>query len=434
MDVKWARVATAVAFFCLLAAPAGAADSVVVLTLDGTIQPGSLRYLQRGIARADRLGAALTILELDTPGGSLDSLRQMTREITAAQRPVAVFVTPAGARAASAGFFLLMASDFAAMTPGTNAGAAHPVGLEGELPKTIADKATNDAAALIRSLAEQRHRSVQWAERAVRGSLSFTAEEARAKGLIELVAADRDDLIRHLDARTVRRFDGHAETLHLRAPQVLVYSPSALDRLLMTIAHPLIAYLLFLVAIFGLTVELTHPGFVAPGIVGGLSLLLALFAFSVLPVSYVGLLLILAGIGLFIAEAWVTSYGLFTLAGLVSFVLGSLMLVSAPFGAGRIGLPTVLPAAALLATITLILMTRVARTRRMKPLTGAEGMIGEVGDVVAPLEPEGTVFVHGEYWDAIASSSLPRGTRIRVKEVRGRRLQVEDARLRPAPQ
>jgi len=417
---------------CLVAAPARATERVLVLTLDSSIQPGSSRYLERGLAEANRRDVALTILELDTPGGLLTTLRQMTRAITAAKQPVVAFVAPAGAQAASAGFFLLMAADVAAMAPGTNAGAAHPVSLEGELPKTMEKKVTDDAAALIRSLAGQRHRSVEWAERAVRSSRSYTAQEARQHGLIEIVAANRGELLRALDGRTVRRFDGRLETLHLGAPEVVVMPPSTADRLLMAIAHPTIAYLLLIVGILGLTFELTHPGFIAPGIVGGVSLLLALYALSVLPVSYVGLLLLLLGLGLFVAEAWVPSYGLLTLVGLISFILGSLMLVQTPLGDWRIGLPTVLPAALLLASLTVLLMTRVARTRRMKPMTGAEGMVGEVGEVVAPLEPEGKVFVHGEYWDATAPSALPRGAAVRVVKVCGERLLVEDARIAPS--
>lgn len=426
--MKWVVVAIGLAL--ALAASGQPAERVVVLTLTGTIQPGSQRYLERGLGEADRSGAALTILELDTPGGSLAALRQMTRAITSTRRPVVVFVTPAGAQAASAGFFLLVASDVAAMSPGTNTGAAHPVGLEGDLPKTIAEKATNDAAALIRSLAAQRERSVDAAERAVRSSLSYTATEALERNLIEVVAADRRELLSRLDGRTVRRFDGRQETLHVGRAAIQLLPPNAIDRLLMTIAHPTIAYVLFLLGVLGLTFELTHPGFVAPGVLGALSLLLALFALSVLPVSWVGLLLIVLAIGLFVAEAWVTSYGLLTIAGLVSFVLGSLMLVGSPFGEPRVGLPTVLPAAVVLAGLMLFLMTRVARTRRMKPVTGAEGMVGEMGDVVAPIDPvgpEGKVFVHGEYWNATGPSRLPSGARIRVVKVSGEHLEVEEA-------
>jgi membrane-bound serine protease (ClpP class) len=372
-------------------------------------------------------------VELNTPGGSLASLRQMTRAITAARRPVVVLVTPAGAQAASAGFFLLMASDVAAMSPGTNAGAAHPVGVGGELPKTVSDKATNDAAALIRSLAAERGRSIPWTERAVTSSLSYSVNEARERGLIELVAADRFQLLRLLDGRAVRRLDGRRETLHLAQAEILLLPPSVIDRLLMALAHPTVAYLLLLAGLLGLTFELTHPGFVAPGVLGALSLLLALFALSVLPVSYVGALLMLLGVGMFLGEAWVTSYGLLTIAGLIAFVLGSLMLVGSPFGAPGIALPLVLPSAVLLAALIVFLTTRVMRSRRMAPVTGVEGMLGKTGEVVAAIDPnapgspEGKVFVHGEYWTAVGSSRLPRGARVRVVKVAGEHLEVEEA-------
>jgi membrane-bound serine protease (ClpP class) len=342
-----------------------------------------------------------------------------------------VFVTPAGAQAASAGFFLLMAADVAAMSPGTNAGAAHPVGLEGELPKTLEAKATNDAAALIRSLAAQRGRSVEWAERAVRTSLSYSAREARERHLIELVAADEHEPLSLLDGRTVRRFDGRQEILRLGAPEIRRLPPNAVDRLLMAIAHPTLAYLLLLAGVLGIAVELTHPGLVAPGVVGGLSLLLSLFALSVLPVSYVGLLLIVLAIALLVAEAWVPSHGLFTVVGLTSLVLGSLMLVGTSPGGPRIGLPLILPAAALVGALLLLVGSRVARTRRMRPVTGAEGMVGEIGRVVAPLDPDGKVFVHGEYWNAVGAAPLPSGAFIRVVKVIGARLEVEEA---PRPQ
>jgi membrane-bound serine protease (ClpP class) len=404
---------------------------VLVLTLDGTIEPGSQRYLERGLTEADRRGAALTILELNTPGGSLASLRPMAHAITAARRPVVVLVTPAGAQAASAGFFLLMAADVAAMSPGTNAGAAHPIGIEGELPKTVADKATNDAAAWIRSLAAERGRSIAWAERAVTSSLSYSTTEAREHGLIDVVAADRFELLRLLDGRTVRRLDGRHEALHLVPAEIVVLPPSAIDRLLMAIAHPTLAYLLLLAGLLGLTFELTHPGLVAPGVLGALSLLLALFAFSVLPVSYVGGLLILLAVGMFIAEAWVTSYGLLTVAGLTAFVLGSLMLLGSPFGALGLALPMVLPLALLVAALTVFLAMRVARSRRRAPVTGVEGMLGETGEVVATIEPggpEGKVFVHGEYWSAVSSSRLELGARVRVVKVAGEHLEVTEAR------
>ncbi len=412
----------------MLALPARAGQRVVVLTLEDTIQPASVRYLQRGIQAADESKAEVTIVDLNTPGGLLTSLRQMTTAITGARRPVVVYVTPSGAQAASAGFFLLIAADVAAMAPGTNAGAAHPVGGEGQdLAKTLSEKVTNDAAALIRSLAEQRGRDVEWAEKAVRESLSYSATEALDKHLIDLIASNRDELLRELNGRQVRRFDGTVETLHLDAPDVVRLDPTFVDRLLSVVAHPNIAYVLFLVGLVGLYFELSHPGAVLPGVLGGISLLLALFAMSVLPVNYVGLLLIVLSMVFFIAEVKVTSYGLLTVAGLVSFILGSLMLINSPFPSLRVGLAVVLPAAFAVAATVILLLSRVLRAHRSKPITGAEGLVGELGLAVGGLTPEGKVFVHGEYWNAHCRQPVLEGATVRVVSVEADRLEVEPA-------
>jgi membrane-bound serine protease (ClpP class) len=401
---------------------------VVILTLSDSIQPASLRYLERGLETADAAGAAVTILELNTPGGLLSSLRQMTTAITTARRPVVVYVTPSGAQAASAGFFLLMAADVAAMAPGTNAGAAHPVAGEGaEFTKTMGEKVTNDAAALIRSLAAQRGRSSEWAEKAVRDSLSYTEREAVEKKLVDVVANDRAELLKWLDGRSVKRFDGHTEKLDTAAPEIVILGPSASDKLLSAIAHPNIAYLLLLLGMVGIYFELSHPGVVLPGVLGGVSILLALFALSVLPVNYVGVLLILLGIGFFVLEVKVASYGLLTAAGLTSFVLGSLMLIRSPFPALRVGLAVVLPTALAVAFVVMFLLTRVLRSHRKAPLTGAEGLVGEIGEAVTALVPVGKVFVHGEYWDATASGPVPAGSRVRIVRLEGKRLEVEPA-------
>jgi membrane-bound serine protease (ClpP class) len=411
--------------FLALAVPTLAAQRVVVLTLDDTIQPASQRYLQRGIDVADDGGAVVTIIDLNTPGGLITSLRQMTTVITSARNPVVVYVTPSGAQAASAGFFLLMAADVAAMAPGTNAGAAHPVGGQGEdLGKTMSEKVTNDAAALIRSLAQARGRSAEWAEKAVTQSLSYTASEAKDKGLIDFIAKDRNDLLAKLDGRTVTRANGRQETIHLQNPDIVAVNPNAADRLLSVIAHPNIAFLLFLAGIIGIGFELTHPGAILPGVVGGISLLLGLFALSVFPINYVGVMLILLGIVFFILEVKVTSYGALTIAGLVSFVLGSLMLINTPYTALRVGLDVVLPSAAVVAIIVIFLLTRVMRAHRAKPLTGVEGLVGEEGSAVVGLVPNGKVFVHGEYWDAFAKESILAGSRVRVVRVVGDRLEV----------
>jgi membrane-bound serine protease (ClpP class) len=418
-----------------LAPGVSAGQRVVILTLSDSIQPASLRYLERGLGVADSSGAAATIIELNTPGGLLTSLRQMTTAITGARRPVVVYVTPAGAQAASAGFFLLIAADVAAMAPGTNAGAAHPVGGEGaELTKTMAEKVTNDAAALVRSLAAQRGRSAEWAEKAVQESASYTEREALDKKLIDVVANDRGELLKWLDGRTIKRFDGRPEKLDTSAPEVVVVGPNAGDKLLSVIAHPNIAYLLLLLGLVGIYFELSHPGVILPGVLGGVAILLALFALSVLPVNYVGVLLILLGIGFFVLEVKVASYGLLTVAGLVSFIFGSLMLVRSPFPALRVGLAVVLPTAVAVALVVMFLLRRVLRSHRKPPITGAEGLVGEVGDVSVAVALVGKVFVHGEYWEAYAHTTIPAGAQVRVVKVDGKRLEVEPVGdLNPRP-
>jgi len=422
------RSVAALPLLLALAPGVWAGQRVVILTLSDSIQPASLRYLERGLEVADSSGASATIIELNTPGGLLTSLRQMTTAITAARRPVVVYVTPAGAQAASAGFFLLMAADVAAMAPGTNAGAAHPVGGEGaELAKTIAEKVTNDAAALVRSLATQRGRSAEWAEKAVRDSTSYTEREALEKKLIDVVSNDRGDLLKWLDGRTVKRFDGRSEKVETSAAEVVVVAPNTGDKLLSVIAHPNIAYLLMLLGLVGIYFELSHPGAILPGVLGGVALLLALFALSVLPVNYVGVLLILLGISFFVLEVKVVSYGLLTVAGLVSFIFGSLMLIRSPFPALRVGLAVVLPTALAVAFVVIFLLARVLRSYRRQPLTGAKGLVGEFGKAAVALEPSGKVFVHGEYWEAISRAPIPKGARVRVVKVVNLLLEVEPA-------
>jgi membrane-bound serine protease (ClpP class) len=293
------------------------------------------------------------------------------------------------------------------MAPGTNAGAAHPVAGEGaELSKTMAEKVTNDAAALIRSLATQRGRSSEWAEKAVRESLSYTEREALDKKLIDVIALDRAELLKWLNGRTIKRFDGKMETISLPAPEIVRIDPSAGDKLLSAIAHPNIAYLLLLLGMVGIYFELSHPGAVLPGVLGGISVLLALFALSVLPVNYVGVLLILLGVGFFVLEV---------------------MLIRSPFPALRVGLAVVLPTAIAVAFIVIFLLSRVLRSHRAQPLTGAEGLVGEIAEVAAALGPGGKVFVHGEYWDAFSRSPVPKGGKVRVVKVVGKRLEVEPA-------
>ena len=404
----------------------------MVLQLDGSIQPASRRYLERGLAEASRREAALVVVELNTPGGTLVALREMTAAITSAIPPVAVHVTPAGARAASAGFFLLVASDYAAMAPGTNTGAAHPValgrpGAGGKTPGTEEQKAINDTAALARSLAAQRARPVKLAEEAVRDSRAFSAREALEAKLIDSIAPSRERLLAELDGRTIRRFDGRQEHISLRPAAVEVLSPTLAERVLMAVTDPQIAYLLLMLGGAALLVELLHPGMVVPGVAGGIAVLLALYAFSLLPVSFVGATLLVAAFALFVAEAFVTSFGVLAIGGLVCFVLGSMMLFDTGEQPIRLSLAIVLPAAVVTGATVLLLVSRVIRARRLPSPTGAEALIGTEGEVAAPLSPSGTVLVHGEYWDAVAPAPLSCGARVRVTGASGRRLSVARA-------
>lgn len=416
-------------FLLLATAVAGVGDAaqVAVLKLDDTIQPASRAYLERALGDAVAGGSVLAVVELNTPGGLLSSTRRMTTAITSCAVPVVVYVAPSGAQAASAGFFILQAADVAAMTPGTNAGAAHPVGGKGEnLPEDVRKKATNDAAALIRSLAQRRGRNSELAEKAVTESLSFTAREALEKHLVDRVAASRAELYAQLEGTTVHRFDGSEVKLTLKPVSERQLPPTAGERFLSTLANPNVAYLLMALAMIGIYTEVTHPGGVLPGVVGVIALLLGLYSLSVLPVNLAGVALMVVAFLLWVLEVKVTSYGLLTVGGLVSFVLGSLMLFDSPIPDLRVSLKVILPAAVTIAAVVLFLLGKVVAAHRRRPLTGVEGMVGEEGTALSELDPEGKVLVHGEYWDARCDGrSLPAGARVRVLAVEGRHLNVE---------
>jgi membrane-bound serine protease (ClpP class) len=421
------RLSTLIACFILMFSAAHAwAGEVVRMRVDDTIQPASQRYIERVLEGADAAGADLVVMELDTPGGLLDTTRDITSAIIESPVPIVVYVSPSGARAASAGFFILMAADVAAMAPGTNTGAAHPVGGQGEnLPDDVRDKATNDAAAMVRSLAEQRGRNPETAERAVRESISLTADEALGEGLIDLIAPNLEDLLDQLDGREVVRASGDAVVLDLEDRSVVMVEPSFAEQLFSVLANPNIAYLLMALGALGLYVEITHPGGILPGVVGLIFLLLGLYSVSVLPVSWAGVALIFVAVLLFILEVKVTSYGLLTVGGIISFVLGSLMLFDGPIPAMRVSLGVVLPAAVVFALLTGFLLTRVVRAYRSRPMTGPEGLVDEIGRAIGDLAPTGKVAVHGEYWDARSvGGTVAGGSKVRVVAVGDRVIDV----------
>ena len=415
-------------------APA-AAEKTAPLVVSGRIEtpvhPASAGYLKKLLDDANEDGAALVVLTISTPGGLLASTREMSSAILASKAPVATYVAPAGASAASAGFFLLLSGDVAAMAPGTNTGAAHPVGGEGQdLPRKMSEKAEQDARAFVRTLARERGRNVAKAEAAVEDSISYTETEAKESGLVELVARDTGDLLAQLDGRTVRRLGGREEKLSLAGYRLEERPMSSIEKLLGVVSHPNVAYVLFLLGLVGLYFELSTPGAILPGVVGGISLLLALYAFSVLPVNLAGLGLILFAILLFVAEIKVVSHGLLSLGGAIALVAGSLLLFSGKGDAAgyRVDLGIIIPGLVLALGIVGLLTWKTLQLRLSPPRTGLEAMVGEPGRVVdgfGPSRTSGRIHVAGEYWDAAGPAGLSPGEPVRVSRVEGSRLFVE---------
>jgi membrane-bound serine protease (ClpP class) len=409
---------------------ATAAPVVYAADVDSIIHPVSAEYMIATMAEADKAGAALVVFTLRTPGGLVDSTRDIITHMLAAKTPVVVFVGPSGARAASAGFLLTIAADVAAMAPGTHIGAAHPVSGGGEkMDETMSKKAAEDVAAYARTLAARRHRNVELAEAAVTNSRAFTDEEALAAKppLADLQAADLLDLLRKLDGRTVTRFDGSTTVLKTAGARIIPVEMTFRQRILSAIAHPNVAYILMSLGVLGLTIELWSPGAILPGVAGGLCLLLAFFAFQVLPVNYAGVLLILFGLLLLMLEIKVTSYGLLTIGGLASLTLGSMILMDSPQPELQLSLRLVLPIVLGLAAIAVFVVRLAVVSQRLPTVTGAAGMIGESGRTLTAMEPgqPGRVATHGEIWSAVADEALAEGERVRVTAVDGLTLTVK---------
>jgi membrane-bound serine protease (ClpP class) len=408
---------------------ADAAAVVYAADVDSVIHPVSAEYMTETIDLADRDAARLVVFTLRTPGGLVDSTRTIVTRMIAAKTPVAVFVGPSGARAASAGFFLTIAADVAAMAPGTHIGAAHPVAAGGEkIDETMARKLAEDVAAYARTLATNRHRNATLAGLAVTESRAFTEEEAvrASPPLIDLVAVDVPDLLRKLDGRTVTRFDGSTLVLKTAGARVIPVSMSLRQRVLSAIAHPDVAYLLLSLGTLGLTIELWSPGAVLPGVAGGLCLLLAFFALQLLPVNYAGLLLILFGLVLLAFEIKVPSYGLLTVGGLASLIFGSMILIDSPVPELRLSLRIVLPVVVGFTAIAMFLVRLGLSSQRRPAVTGSTGMIGEVGRALTAIGPgsSGRVATHGEIWQASSTEPIPEGARVRVTSVDGLMLAV----------
>jgi membrane-bound serine protease (ClpP class) len=404
-----------------------ASASILKITVAAPIHPISSEYIVQAIDRAEKEEADLLIMVLDTPGGLDSSMREIIERILSSKVPVATFVAPSGARAASAGFFIAVASDIFAMAPGTSTGSAHPVGISitGQaMDKTMEEKITHDAAAYIKTLAEKRRRNVRLAEDAVRKSLSYTEKEALDQGLIDLIAKNEEEIIEHFDGRALRRLDGEEILLKLKGEPVIALPMTARQKFLLTISNPNLAYILLMIGLLGLYFEFSNPGAILPGVLGGISLLLAVFSFQILPPNYVGLLLILLAIGLFTLEVKVQSYGILSVGGIIAMVIGSTILIKAPVPELQPSLKFIIPVALGLGAIFIFLVYLVIRAHARKVHTGKEGLVGEKGTTQTDLRPEGKVFVHGELWNAVAEAEIPKGTKVKVVEV------LEDLRIR----
>jgi membrane-bound serine protease (ClpP class) len=420
----WIRhVACWFALLFLLAAFSSA--DVLKIVINDAIQSVTAEYIGRALDLAAANHDQAVLIELNTPGGLVESTREIIDKIVASPVPVIVYVTPAGSRAGSAGIFILEAADVAAMAPGTNAGAAHPVTLIGKPDETMMKKIENDTAALMRSVVAKRGRNVELAESAVRESKSFTEQEALDKKLIDYVANSEQDLFRQMSGKSFKRFNGAAARLDLTGQPVRNYQMTLKEQILSYIMDPNITLIILLIGALCLYVEFNHPGAVVPGTIGVIFIVLAAFAMHLLPIRFAALAMILVAFLLFAAEAKFASHGVLTAGGIVLLTLGGLLLVDGPIPEMRVHLVTALAVSIPLGLITAFLMSIAVRARRNKVVTGEQGMIGEIGIAQTTLAPAGKVFVHGELWDAVSTVPVPAGERIVVRRVDGLTLRVD---------
>ncbi|OGP56466.1 MAG: serine protease [Deltaproteobacteria bacterium RBG_13_52_11] len=399
---------------------------IYLLKIDGIINPASAGYIVKGIDKAEQEGASCLVIEMDTPGGLMESMRSIVKRILSARVPVIVYVAPAGSRAGSAGVFITMAANIAAMAPGTNIGAAHPVQMgEKETSKEMEAKILNDTVAYIKTIAKQRGRNEQWAEKAVRESVSVKEDEALKLGVIDLVSPSLKDLLSRVDGRRIELSSDKVVALKTEGLEIKTLKMSFRDQFLSIISNPNIALILFLLGVYGLLLEFWSPGAIFPGVVGGICIILAFFAFQMLPINYAGIALILLGVILFIAEIKITSYGILSIGGVISLLLGSIMLIDSPAEFLRISFVNViLPVVVVSAGFFLFALTMVVRAHRRRPTTGKEGLIGKTGVATIDLKPEGVVEIRGELWNAVAEEEIKAGEKIQVEEMEGMKVKV----------
>jgi membrane-bound serine protease (ClpP class) len=399
---------------------------VFLIEVDGIINPATAKFITDSIDQAIQQGGQCLIIELDTPGGLMESMRIIDKKMLSSSIPIIVYVAPSGARAASAGVFITLAANIAAMAPGTHIGAAHPVtlGAEGKESKTMTEKVLNDTVSYIKTIAKTRGRNVDWAEKAVRKSVSITEEEALKLNVIDLISPDIQDLLTKVNGRVVK-LDGITRTLLTQGVNPRSIQMSWRYRLLDIISNPTIAYILLMLGIYGIFFELSSPGAILPGVVGGIFLILAFYALQMLPINYAGLALIFFGIILFIAEIKVVSHGLLAVGGVISLLLGSMMLIETPTDYMRISLSVIIPAVLVSAGFFIFAVTKAINARLKKPTTGMEGLIGEEGIAASPVAQEGKISIHGEFWNATSDQNIEKDEKVQVIGVKNLRLQVK---------
>jgi membrane-bound serine protease (ClpP class) len=407
----------------LLMAACAWAQHVIAVNVDGIIHPVTVEIIGHAIDLASRENAAAVLLRLNTPGGLIESSREITAKMIASRVPVIAYVTPSGGRAASAGFFLLEAADVAAMAPGTNTGASSPVLLNQEMDAVMRNKVENDTSAWLRSIVLKRGRNVELAETAIREAKAFTEKEALDDHLIDRIAVDERALLAQLDGLSVKRFNGLEQVLHSRGAEVVDYKPTLRERIVAAIADPNIGFILLVLGALGIYVEFSAPGLIFPGVAGGILALLGLSSLTVLPINWVGAALLVLGISLFVLEAKFASHGILGIGGTVAMVLGAMLLIDGP-PEMRIHLSTALSVSIPFAMITMFLVTLVIRARANKAVMGTDTLVNQIAEARTALSPSGTVFLQGEYWNAESEVPVEKGGRVRVVSVEGLKLRV----------